>query len=346
MKIDAKNTSQIIREMAEVSKFKAVLLYGEDNSSLEMRYREIVDIFREKNYELVDLTPEDIRGREGFLIEKFVSIPMFSSGTLFKLKLLGKGNSYSKYVENLFKNNDLSGNSNFLLMTAELLDTSSSLRKYAEKSRHIACIPCYEENSRDISSFVRKKLKEYNFNFDSSIVEYISSISSSTVMVANELYKLDLYLGESRNLNIDDIRNCLVDTSVADLDNFIENFCSLSVEKTYESLDKIFCGGTEPIVVVRTMLRHFLLLQKIYFLLDGGDSLESIFISERLFWKLQISLKSYLRNWNLEKINFILEEMIEVEKNTKFSPKGRIILEKFILHFLMSEINRNRTRST
>jgi DNA polymerase III delta subunit len=334
MKIDTKNIDQTIKNIAKVNSFKAALLYGGNNSSLETRYREIIDIFRKEKYEIVNLSPEDMRSGEGSLVERFVAVPMFFNGTLFKLKLLGKGNNYSRHIENLFGNADLTSNSNFLLITSEPLDTNSSLRKYAEKSREIACIPCYGENSRDMISFIRKKLKEYNFNFDSSVVEYIADISGCTAMIENEIQKLDLYRDRDRNLTVDDVHRCLVDTSVADLDDFIENFCSLDIKKVYESLDKILCGGTEPIVLLRTMLRHFLLLQRIYFLLGGGESLENIFRDERLFWKLQISLKSYLENWNLESTGRILEEMTKAEKNIKFSPTGSLVLENFLLGYL------------
>ncbi|MDR2077578.1 MAG: DNA polymerase III subunit delta [Rickettsiales bacterium] len=331
MKVDAKNTVQVIKNIAEDSNFKSVLLYGETNSSLEIRYREIVNAFRGKKYEMADITIEDIKNSRGFLVEKFVSTSMFSSGTLFKLKLFGKGNIYSKHIENLFEDTDLTGSNNFLLITSEPLDTSSSLRKYAEKSKYLLCIPCYEENLRDIGYFARRKLAEYNFSFDNKIVEYISSISSCTAAVENEIQKLDLYKGRDRNLTIDDISECLIDTSTADIDNFIENFCSLNMKKIHESLDKILCGGVELIVVVRAMLRHFLLLQRIYFLLARDENLENIFSSEKLFWKLQNSLRGYLKNWNLEKVNYILKEMVEIEKIVKFSQKGCIIFENFLL---------------
>jgi DNA polymerase-3 subunit delta len=334
MKIDTKDIDQTIKNLTKVDSFKSVLLYGESNSSLETRYRDIVSTFRKRKYEMVDLTPEDMKSNEGSLAAKFVTRSMFFIGTLFKLKLLGKGNNYTRHIENLFRDIDLTDNNNFLLITSEPLETNSSLRKYAEKSKYLACIPCYEENLKDMSSFIRRKLKEYDFSFDNNTVEYIASINDCTVVAENEILKLDLFKDEDRNLIIDDIRECLVDTAAVDMDNFMESFCSFNIAKTYDSLDRIIYGGIEPIAIVRAMLRHFLLLQRICYSSDEGSNIEDIFRNEKLFWKLQISLRSYIENWNLESVGHILEEIMDMEKSVKFSSRNRRILENFLLQYL------------
>jgi DNA polymerase-3 subunit delta len=332
VKIETRNVGSTLKNISN-GDFKALLLYGAANSSIGLRFRETMGIFQKHKYEVSNLVPEDLKGEGGALAEKFVATSIFSANILFVLKLMEKGNMFTKHLENLFETVDLMDNKNFLLILADSLESSSSLRKYAEKSRYIACIACYEENSVDLANFARKKLGEYNLAANSEVINYIVSISSSSTAMENEIQKLYLYKNEeNRNVSMEDVQNCLVDNASANLEDFIKSFCSLDRQDTLRAMDKIFCDGLEPIVILRSMIRHFLMLQRIYSMLLEGKKLEEIFEIERIFWKSKISLGHYVNKWTMESTGLLLEKMIAVEKNIKFGPSGaQLEIENFVL---------------
>ncbi|MDR2777419.1 MAG: DNA polymerase III subunit delta [Rickettsiales bacterium] len=336
MKIENRNINSTVKSLPN-SDFSAALLYGDVDSSMGLRCREIVNIFLEKGYETSTIAPEDIKGDEGALAERFVAISMFSANTLFLLKLLDRGNMFTKHLENLFDNTNLVNNRNFLLITSDSLETSSSLRKYSEKSKHIACIPCYSETSADLAVFIRKKLQEYNLTANSNVISYISSIGASSTTLENEIQKLYLYKGgEDRVVSMDDVQNCLVDSTASSLDDLLNNFCSLDRKATLESMNRILGGGAEPIAVLRAMIRHFLMLQRMCRMLEDGGNLENIFTVERIFWKSQDSMRRYIGKWTAEGIGLLLEKMVGIEKSVKFSSfDATLELDNFLLQYLI-----------
>ncbi|MDR3078741.1 MAG: DNA polymerase III subunit delta [Rickettsiales bacterium] len=335
MKIENRSVAARLRNLAS-GDFRVALLYGETSSSLASRFKEIVSLFRGKKYDVANLAPDDLKGNEGALAEEFVATPMFSSDTLFILRLLANANMFTKHLEKLLETVTLENNRNFLLVTAGPLEPSSSLRKYAEKSEHIACIPCYGETQADLSGFVRKKLGECGLEADRRVIEHIASLGDSSATLENEIWKLDLSRDKnSRTISMEDVQNCLVNSSVQGIDNFLESFCHLDGKKAIWTMNRIFDEGLEPIVLVRSMIRHFLLIQRICFMLADGKSLGDIFGIEKIFWKSQSSLEQYIKKWTLESTSLLLEQMIGIERAIKvsFSDPSRE-LENFVLRYL------------
>ncbi|MDR1498820.1 MAG: DNA polymerase III subunit delta [Rickettsiales bacterium] len=335
MKIDYKTADDLIKNITIQKDHECVLLYGEDSAAVNLKYKVIVDLFREKQYEIINILPESLRENESLLAQEFFAISMFSTNTLYILKLLEKENNFTKIVENLFEKNDVSGVNNFLIITANGLDTTSSLRKYAEKSKHIACIACYERDSRSTNLFISEKLKEYNFIFGHDIVEYLSNnIGSNTLFIENEIQKIYLYKGDDKKLTLDDVQKCVADVSNTDLNDFCNNFCSFNGDGTFRILNKIFREDVELVVIIRILIRYFLQLQKMRFLLDSGDTMENI-LKNGVFWKQQSHTRAHLQLWSLGNINSMLKRLMKLEKEVKFSENKNIEFENFVLRSLM-----------
>lgn len=336
MKIEFKNVESTINTITTQKNFKAVLLYGEDGSSVNKKYKTILNLFTQKGYEVNDISQENLKENKTLLTEEFFSISMFATNTIYTLRLLEKENTFTKYIEDLFEKNEVSGINNFLLITANGLDTSSPLRKYAEKSKYIACIGCYEEDSRNIGTLINTKLKERGFVYNQEIVSYIfNAVGNNSLIIENEIEKLSLYKNNDKNLSIVDVKNCIVDIAETSLEDFCNNFCIFNKSETFRILHKIFEENIELIVVIRVLVRYFIQLQKIRFLVDGGENIENVFKSEKIFWKQQNSMKIHLQKWSLQKINKFMEMLLNVEKNIKFSLNKNIEFENFILKSIL-----------
>lgn len=337
MKIEFKNVESTINTITNQNTFKAVLLYGEDSSSVNKKYKTILNLFTQKGYEINDLAQENLKENNTLLVEEFFSMSMFATNTIYTLRLLEKENTFTKYIEDLFEKNDVSNINNFLLITANGLDTSSSLRKYAEKSKHIACIGCYEEDSRNISALINTKLKDRGFTYNQDVVSYIlNAVGNNASIIENEIEKLSLYKNNDKNLSIVDVKNCIVDIAETNLEDFCNNFCIFNKGETFRILHKIFEENIELIVVIRMLVRYFMQLQKIRFLVDSGENIDNVFKSEKIFWKQQNNIKIHLQKWSLQKINKFLEMLLNAEKNIKFSPNRNVEFENFILKSILA----------
>ena len=338
MKIDNKNVLNTINNLVNQNTIKCLLLYGESLSTIENRYKTVIDIFKKDSYDIVSINPDLLKTNETLLCDEFLSISMFATKTLYTLKLVEKENSFTKNLEFLFDNNNLNENPNFLVITAGNLDVTSSLRKYTEKSKNIACIACYEENSKDIMTFIVKKLKELNFVFNSEVTEYLyNNIGNNSLMAENEIKKIDLYKGENRHLTIEDVEKIVIDISNTNINDFCNNFCNLNLNETLRNLRKIYNEGVETIVLIRSLSRYFMQLQKIKYLINECNEINEVFKTEKIFWKQQILLSNHIKKWNISEINTMIKKLAEVERDLKFSINARLIFENFVLRYLIKK---------
>lgn len=336
MKIEFKNVESTINTITKQNDFKAVLLYGEDSSSVNKKFKTILNLFTQKGYEVNDLAQESLKENNTLLVEEFFSISMFATNTIYTLRLLEKENTFTKYIEDLFEKNDVSNINNFLLITANGLDTSSSLRKYAEKSKWIACIGCYEEDSRNISVLINTKLKDRGFVYNQEVVSYIlNAVGNNASIIENEIEKLSLYKNNDKNLSIVDVKNCIVDIAETNLEDFCNNFCVFNKSETFRILHKIFEENIDLLVIIRMLAKYFMQLQNIKFLVDTGENIDVVFKSERIFWKQQNSMKVHLQKWSSQKINRFLEMLLNIEKTVKFSQNKNVEFENFVLKSIL-----------
>ena len=334
MKIENKNVISVIDNITTQQEFKAVLLYGEDDSSVLNKYNIILNNFINKKYEPNDISQENIKNNPTYLSENFFATSMFLTNTIYTLRLIDKENEFTKYIETLFETEEVKNVDNFLLITAGNLDTKSSLRKYAEKSKYIACIGCYEESNPEL--FISNKLKEYGFVFNNSMVSYIlQNVGTNTLMIQNEIEKLSLYKIGNKTLTTEDLQDCIKDISNNKLDDFCNNFCSMYIQETIKIAKKLMNNGIDVITLTRVLIKYFLQLQKIKEYLKNGETIDNVFKYEKIFWKQQNIIKNHLSKWNINNINKMLYGLLDLEKKIKFDVNKNIIFEHFILKSLI-----------
>lgn len=308
---------------------KAILIFGPDNSVVNINLNELVEKFKKNKFEVQNVNIENFKNNPSCLIEDFQAFSMFAKNTLFILKLVDRPNDFTKHLKSFFELKNLNEN-NFLIITADDLATTSSLRKYSETGENIGTIACYEEDEKNISTYIQKKLKEYNFNFTSDIIAYLSiNIGTNKLIINNELEKIALYKNDN-NLTLTDVQNCIQNISSFDLSEFINYFTSLKATESFKLLNKAQEENIQNIIIVRSLIKYFLQLQLLKYRIDSGENIDYVIESERVFWKQKATIKTHLTKWSLNNINLMLEKFIELEKTSKFNSNSTE-LESFLL---------------
>ena len=331
MKITGKKVGEFYNALKNQNcTYKLCLLFGQDESVISSKSRDILNIFKDKN--IVNISSDEIKNNPSRIFEEFQSISFFSDKTIIVVKLSERPNDITKNIKQIFENLDINNN-NFILLIAGDLTTSSSLRKFCEDNEYTVAIGCYSETESDILNFIRTKLKEYNFTFNTDVINKIySNIGNNTLLIEKEIEKIALYKDTDKNLTIYDIENTTKDISESEISEFINYFCTLNKDKTFNSLDKLL-KENQKIVLIRSLISHFLLIQKIQYRISIGENIENAIKSEKVFWKEQITIRKHLEFWDLKKINNMLEKFIDLEKN-KFSSTN-IEFKDFILRTFM-----------
>lgn len=331
MKLTGKKVNDFYNSLKTSNEYKLCLLFGQDESVISIKAKEILNIFKNEN--IVNISQEEFKSRPSRIFEEFQSISFFGDRTIIVLRLNERPNDATKYIKQIFEKVD-KNNKNFILIIAGDLATSSSLRKFCEENDYIVSIGCYNETDSGVISFIKNKLNEYELKFNQDIVNKIySNIGNNLLVLEKEIEKISLYKGDDKNLTLEDIEKITTDISDSDISEFINYFCTLDKQNTFKSLNKLL-SENQSIVLTRSLISHFLLLQRINYRISNGEDISNAIKLERVFWKEQLYIKKHLELWDLKKINFMLEKFIELEKTSKFSTTN-IEFEEFILKMFM-----------
>jgi DNA polymerase III delta subunit len=333
VKIENKNIGETMARLPEESPWRAALLYGTENSLLQQRQRYLLNIFKAHNYEVIHWTADDIKGQENILAEELVAVSLFASRRL--LLLSSCGSSFGKSIVHLVEGLKPQSAGNFLLLVASLLETTSPLRRCAEKSAVVACIPCYEETSRELAIWLRESLRSKGFNFSPAVIDVILASGDNRSLLENELQKLLLYKGMDRNLTDEDVRQCFGDTTTVVMEDFLDSCCRRDAQKTLRILEKIQENSGDFMIPLRALVRHLLLLRCLRCHCDSGENLEQAFTVEKVFWKTQMAIRQYWDQWSRKQLDLLLNKLLLLEKSIKFSSCSFLRWENFLLRYFL-----------
>jgi DNA polymerase III delta subunit len=203
-------------------------------------------------------------------------------------------------------------------LIANELDTSSSLRKFAEKSPKIAVIACYEDNIATISRIIREKFLENKINIESGVIEYINSkFGKNRLIILNEIEKIISYLDGQKNLTLKITQNLLSDISEVSINEFVNYFVALNLQKSITILDQIYYQKISPIVIIRYLQNYFFKLYKISAAITAGSNLETEMKIQRIFFKEQDFCRQHHQIWQIPSIEKMITKLQEVEIKCK-----------------------------
>jgi DNA polymerase III delta subunit len=338
MKIDSKSAEKFVSDHREQQKYKIIFLYGKDESSVNFRFKKILDDFKNNNYLIRDIDQSELKQDKSLLSQEFSSVSFFGEKTLITLRLTERENDYAKCFSELLAERNFGSGGNYILATAEDLEKSSSLLGVMEKSEHAAVIVCYKEDEWKMEGFISQELKKYNFTFYTDVVKYLSdNIGKNKQLVENEIKKIDLYKGNDRKLTIGDVRNTTHDLASFDVQDLINAFCSFNQNELFRLLDKLFREKIPMIMLCRSMINYFLQLQRMrYGMENDGQSAEAAIFAQfgqRITVKQRDEAIAHLNKWPLKHINIFLEKLLEFEK-LKFNSDSQLLVENFFFRAL------------
>ena len=317
MKIAPFKIDEFIKNIDQNNDISAVLIYGPESGLISIREKEIAkkitsDIF--DPFAFSDISIKQIEENGNILFDEFFSVSMFSGQKLIKIN--PASNKITKNLKALFEVDSKSDN--FILIVAGELDTSSSLRKFAEKHPKIAAIACYEDNIATISNIVRAEFAKNNIKIEPGIIEFINSkFGKNRLIILNEINKIITYLGEGKNLTLEIVQNLLSDISEVSINEFVNNFVSLDLKKSMIILEQIYYQKISPIVIIRYLQNYFFKLYKIAASITNGSNLEVEMKSQRIFFKDQAFFRKHHQIWQIKSIEQILMKLQELEIKCK-----------------------------
>ena len=317
----------IEKNISMLDNYYAVLFYGE-NIGLKDDFKGFIKNFN-KDYEKISIHSNDIIKNPNLLDEQISNTSLFSSKKIILI------NDCSEKIKNkIFEIIKDEKKDVKIFLFSENLDKKSSLRSYFEKEKNLAVVPCYQDNDKTLSIYLRDKLKDYqglnqelinvivknsgsDRNAISHEIEKIKGLFLNKKIEPEKVYKL---MNNAINLDFVNLRDCSLEANKAGLNKNLGNI-SLQNEKVY-----FYIG-----ILTNRIHKLMELKRSIDEKKDVDIAIDNI--RPRIFWKDKPIIKKQLRLWNIKKLEQAMKIVLETEVviKTKINSLSNILIKKLLI---------------
>jgi len=213
-----------------------------------------------------------------------------------------------------------SSSDSLLVITSSSLKTKDSLAVMAKDEANFYGIGCYDDRDEDVSAFAAKFMRQNGFNIDNTAFQLLCArLSNDRKISANELEKLITYMGNNKNISVNDILTVISDTSASSQEDMCYFTALGQTDKAIASYNRLIFEGENPATLVRTLTYHFFKLLDCAVKMEKGESADKVVFGMRpplMFFRKEAFLRQ-LRMWNRSRILSALSLLYQTERECK-----------------------------
>lgn len=209
---------------------------------------------------------------------------------------------------------------NLLILSSMSLNTKSSLITWAKDRDDVIIVGCYEERAGDIAEEAAKMLREKGLNADVTTMQFLcTKLSPDRKLNQSEIDKLAVFLGERKNVTIDDIRQAVCDVAGANYEDLCYYTANGNTAQACATYDRLIKEGEQTATLIRQLEYHFGKLLSCQALLEDGKSLDETLKSLRptLMFYRKNDFTKQLKIWNRERLLSALNMLCDCERDCK-----------------------------
>lgn len=173
-----------------------------------------------------------------------------------------------------------------LVVHAGNLDAKNLLRKGFESSKTAWAIPFYPLEGRALSGWIRQQLQQDGYTVDNDALQYLSlRLDGDTMAAANELEKLQLFLGDNRQVGLNEVMAVVGETSQFSSFGLATAISNGEVAQALNILDRLLASGEEPLALMGIITRRIRQLIQGQDLLKNRENPKMVVRKLGIFWR-------------------------------------------------------------
>jgi DNA polymerase-3 subunit delta len=284
----------------------AVLIYGPDVGLVSSRAAQLEKGLAKK--EELDISQYDLKRLkdEPYLLnDAMQSLSLLGGKPVIKIK--DSSSQLPKHIQESLSS--APGNGAFIIWCAEELSPSSSLRKFFEKEKNIAAIPCYKDDEQHIQLLISRTLNQHQYRYDGNVpLALAQKFYGDRLIILSELDKLMLYTQESKNITIEDVEACIQDSQEISLNGICNAIADRDVVNVHRYLHSALSEGMTAVAIIRVLAQYFMKLHYVKNLIEEGASFQDAAkkIKPPIFFKQLPVFQRHIHNWSNKNLQQIL----------------------------------------
>lgn len=316
MKLTARDAAGFMKA-PDASAF-AVLLYGPDAGLIRERSRAIAQLILGKGSDpmnLIELTAEQVKSDPASLRDELCAMSLMGGRRLVTLR--DAGDKLSGIIEAALEGGI--GQTYFIVESDELA-SSSSLRKLFEGTDKLAALPCYRDEGRGLEETVRAAMTQHNLRASGDAMQYLLlHLGNDRGITAQEIAKIALYMGDEKEVTLDIAMRLVGHNAAESMEDICHAVACGNIKESQALLARLITEGTQPVAIVRALLRHFQRLDIAAAHIASGQSAEAAVAALRppVFFKYLPPTKRALSQLRPRTLTQALNLLLVTERDLK-----------------------------
>ena len=314
----------------DFNKFKFYLLYGK-NEGLQ---NEVINKYFLLKFqgEINKYEESEIIKNSETIIGEILNKSLFSSEKI--LIISRTSDKITGFINQLLEKNieDVR-----VVIKCDVLEKKSKLRNLFEKDKSLACIPFYEDDTRNLLQIINKFINENNIKMSRESVNLIIDRSNGSRKNLNkELEKIFNYCFSNKKIEYETVKKLTNLGENYGVSELVDNYLSKNTKNVAKILNENNYSDEDCILILRTLLIKSKRLLSILKANRNIQDIEKVILSTRppIFWKEKESVKKQANTWKFEDLKDKIYQINEVENLVKSNSKNSLnIVSDFIVNY-------------
>lgn len=317
-----------------ISKFKLFIIYGE-NEGLKKEITEKIKNNNEGkkiNYEEIQILKE----KSNFFSE-IKNRSLFNEKRIFLIERCT--DKISEIILEICENE----NDDILIFSCGILEKRSKIRNNLEKSKFVALIPTYKDNSESLITIAKSFFAEKKISISFETLNLlVNRCSGDRGYLRKELEKISNYLLDKKVISLKEILTLTNLSENYSAGELVDASLSKNIYKTKEILNENNYSPEDTFLILRVFLQKTKKILNLLENLDNEKDVEKVISLHRppIFWKDKPIIKKQLQLWNQKRIRELIIKLnkieVEIKKNNSIS---LILMKNFVYEILNKDIN-------
>ena len=223
-----------------------------------------------------------------------------------------------------------------IVLNSGILEKKSKLRSLFEKNKNIICVPFYADSNQTLSKIINNFFREKKIIVSQEKINLlIERCRGNRQNLRNELDKIDSFVKNKKNINIDQIMKLTNLAENYNVSELIDSYLAANFKKTINILNENNFSIEDCMLITRTLLVKSKRLYKLLVEINNNKSIEEAISSFNppIFWKDKETVKQQIKNWSLNAAENLIYKTNELELLIKKNSYNSInILSDFIIN--------------
>ena len=223
-----------------------------------------------------------------------------------------------------------------IVLNSGILEKKSKLRSLFEKNKNTICVPFYADSSQTLNKIINNFFREKKIIVSQEKINLlIDRCRGNRQNLRNELDKIDSFIKNKKNINIDQIMKLTNLAENYNVSELIDSYLATNFKKTINILNENNFSTEDCMLITRTLLLKSKRLYKLLLEINNNKSIEEAISSFNppIFWKDKETVKKQIKNWSLNRAENLIYKTNELELLIKKNSYNSInILSDFIIN--------------